>query len=104
VTNPYMYQREKMCDAIRALRLPDVPFERRLLHAMVEFDAAFRASTPSGSALGHYDKIKQIMGVSGPWEERAKTLTEMQRHDVVKAFSELDRAVSHDYYAYEAHR
>ena len=43
------------------------------------------------------------MGVVGPWEDRAETLTEMQRHDVVKAFWELDRAVSRDYYAYEAH-
>src|SRR2546427_6585992 len=51
----------------------------------------------------HFDKVKQIMGPSGSWEERATTLTPLQRSELVKAFWELDRAVSRDYYRSEEH-
>lgn len=102
MTNPFSYQHEKMGAAISSLMLPDAPFEKRLLYAMNEFGLAFHHNTPSGSALAYYLKIKEIMG-DGPHEERAGTLASIQRSDVVRAFWELDRAVSRDYYTFEAH-
>jgi hypothetical protein len=100
VTNPFRYQHEKLGDAILDLMLPDITFERRLVAAMAEFLHAFHQTTPSGLALEHYLKIKEVMG-DGPYEERAKTLTPTQRTEVVRRFWELDRAVSRDYYTYE---
>jgi hypothetical protein len=70
---------------------------------MNEFSLPFQHSTPSGSALTHYLKIKEVMG-DGPWEERARALTPSQRSELVGAFWELDRAVSYDYYTHEARR
>ena len=102
--NPYSYQHEKMGDAIQYLMRPDLPFEKKLVAGMMEFEHAFHASPPSDSGFNHFDKVKQIMGHSGSWEERATTLTPLQRSELVKAFWELDRAVSRDYYTYEAKR
>ena len=101
--NPFRYQHEKLGDAVSALLQPDVPFERRLAIALGEFSLAFHQGTPSDSALEYYLKIKEIMG-EGNFEERAKTLTAIQRSRVVSAFWELDRKVSRDYYTYEVHR
>jgi hypothetical protein len=70
---------------------------------MQEFALAFHHSTPSGSALTHYLKIKEIMG-DGPWEERANALTPERRSELVRAFWSLDRAVSRDYHTFEARR
>jgi hypothetical protein len=100
--NPYSYQHERMGEAIRYLMLPDVPFEKKLTAGMMEFEHAFHTSPPSDSGFNHFDKVKQIMGPSGPWEERARTLTPLQRSQVVEAFWELARVVSRDYHTYEA--
>jgi len=102
--NPYSYQHQKMGEAIHYLMRPDVPFEKKLVAGMMELEHAFHASLPSDSAFNHFDELTQIMGRSGPWEERATTLTPLQRSQVVKAFWELDRAVSRDYYTYETQR
>src|SRR2546422_10841818 len=102
--NPYSYQHEKMGEAIHYLMLPYVPFEKKLVAGMMEFEHAFHMSLPSDSGFNHFDTVAQIMGRSGPWEERAATLTPLQRSQVVKALWELDRAVSRDYYTYEAQR
>jgi len=102
--NPYSYQHEKMGEAIHYLMLPDVPFEKKLVAGMMEFEHAFHMSLPSDSGFNHFDTVAQIMGRSGPWEERAATLTPLQRSQVVKALWELDRAVSRDYYTYDAQR
>jgi hypothetical protein len=103
--NPHRYQHEKLGAAIHALMLPELPFERKLAGAMGEFWHAFHISTPSGMALDHYMTIKQIMGdADESWEDRAKRLDSVQRTRIVTAFWELDRAVSRDYYTYEAQR
>ena len=104
--NPHAYQHEKVSSAIHYLILPDVPFEKKLPAAMAELFHAFEIAmkTPSESAFGHYDKIAQIMGHEGQWQERAATLTPSQRNDIITAFWELDRAVSRDYFSYEARR
>src|SRR5437773_7346927 len=74
--NPYSYQHEKMGEAIHYLMLPDVPFEKKLVAGMMEFEHAFHMSLPSDSGFNHFDTVAQIMGRSGPWEERAATLTD----------------------------
>jgi hypothetical protein len=103
--NPHTYQHEKMGAAIRALMLPEMSFELKLASAMAEFWHAFHTSTPSGPALNPYMTVRQIMGEGdGSLEDRAKLLTSSQRHDIVAAFWELDRAVSRDYFTFEAQR
>lgn len=101
--NPHGYQHEKIGAAIHALMLPDAPFERKLARAMAEFSLAFHTTAPSDSARGYVDTIRRIMR-DEPYEERAKALIPTERSNVVKAFWELDRAVSRDYYSYEARR
>ena len=99
--NPHAYQYERIGAAIRALMLPDTPFEAKLATAMVEFWLAFHTSTPSDPALHHYMTVREIMGEGkDAWEDRAKLLTATQRTRIVSAFWELDRAVSREYFTY----
>jgi hypothetical protein len=104
--SPYSYQHERMAAAISYLMMPDLAFEKRLTAAMLEFWHAFHDREPSDLAFDHFDTIKRIMGdsASEPLEERAKSLTPPQRNQIINAFWELDRAVSRDYYTYEAER
>jgi hypothetical protein len=104
--NPYSYQHERIAAAISYLTMPDVAFEKRLTGAMLEFRHAFHDREPSDVAFDHVETIKGIMGDSASegLEERAKSLTPLQRNQIVNTFCELHRAVSHDYYAYEAKR
>jgi hypothetical protein len=101
--NPYGYQHEKLGAAIHALMSPSLAFEEKLAGAMHEFLLAFHHATPSGSALTYYLKIKEIMGDEGTWKDRAASLPELRRSSIVTAFWELDRAVSRDYFTYQAH-
>ena len=101
--NPHRDQHEKIGAAIWWLLIPDLAFEKRLAGAMAEPSIAYRTTAPAPSAIGHVEKIKQIMGTE-PWQERALRLTLAERRDIVKAFWELHRAVSRDYYTYELQR
>jgi hypothetical protein len=101
--NPHHYQHEKIGAAISWLLIPDLAFAKKLEGAMAELSIAYRTAAPTPSAVGHFEKIKQIMGTE-PWQERALWLTLAERRDIVMAFWELHRAVSRDYYAYEAQR
>src|SRR2546422_7196588 len=55
--NPYSYQHEKMGEAIHYLMLPDVPFEKKLVAGMMEFEHAFHTSLPSDSGFNHFDTV-----------------------------------------------
>ena len=102
-TNPYHYAHEKVGAAIASLLLPEIAFEKRLAGAMGELCVAFYVISPPASAGKLVEKIKEMVG-TGLWQERARTLTPAERSEVVMAFLELDRAVSREYYMYEARR
>jgi len=101
--NPHRYQYEKMGAAISNLMAPDHAFEEKLADAMAEFLDAFGTIAPSDSARIYADTIRRLMRDEPP-NQRARALTPSQRAALVKAFWELDRAVSRDYYTDEAHR
>jgi hypothetical protein len=101
--NPHHYAHEKIGAAIAWLLLPGVDFEKRLAGAMAELCIAFYVTSPPASAGKLVETIKETVG-AGLWQERVRTLTPAERSEVVTAFWELDRAVSREYYTYEARR
>ena len=99
--NPHRYAHEKVGAAISWLMLPDVEFERRLLGAMAELEVAFHSTPPAPSAAGHVGRIKRIIGAE-QWREHARRLTPSERSELVNTFWDLDRAISRDYYTFDA--
>src|SRR5262245_34779110 len=101
--NPYHYAHEKIGAALASLLLPGVEFEKRLAGAMAELCIAFYVTSPPPPSGKLVEKIKEMVG-TGLWQERARTLTPAERSEVVTVFWELDRAVSREYYMFEARR
>jgi len=74
--NPYSYQHEKMGEAIHYLMRPDLPFEKKLVAGMMEFEHAFHTSLPSDSGSTTSTRSRRSWGAL----DRGRSGPRLSRH------------------------